>query len=73
MPILDLEVLAKALDVLDQIPGRVLLEARAPAETKNTQTIGGRLRARGTWSDARCGLSGSTLIQEDHLQVTISH
>lgn len=34
MPILDLEVLAKALDVLDQIPGRVLLETRAPAENK---------------------------------------
>ena len=37
MPLLDLEVLAKALDVLDQVPGRVLLEARAPAQNTYTR------------------------------------
>jgi hypothetical protein len=66
VPILNLEVLAKAFDVLDQVPGRVLLEARAPAHT-NKQSVDGS-EARGAWSDARRGLSGSALIQEDHLQ-----
>ena len=32
MPLVDLEVLAKALDVFDEVPSRVLLEARAPTE-----------------------------------------
>ena len=60
VPLLDLEVLAKALDVLDQVPGRVLLEARAPAENTHTLVDGSELVA--LWSDARRGLSGSALI-----------
>lgn len=52
MPIFDLEVLAKALDVLDQVPGRVLLEARAPAENNNTHT-NNRWTAQSSWCVVR--------------------
>ena len=68
MPFFDLEVFAKTFDVLDQIPGRVLLEARSPTHKDKRSVDGSELVACG--QNARRGLSSSTLIQEDHLKRT---
>jgi len=50
VPFLDLEVFAKTFDILDQVPGRVCFETRAPTKRKHTHTrsVDGS-EARGLW------------------------
>lgn len=70
MPLFDLEMFAKTFDILDQIPGRVLFEAGAPTKThtqKEKRSVD-RSELVALWSNARHGLSSSTLVQEDHLE-----
>ena len=62
MPFLDLEVLPKTFNVFDQIPGRVLFQARAPIPS--SIAVSRELHL----SNARSRLSRSPLVQEDDLQ-----
>ena len=68
MPFVDAQVLAQLLDVLDEVPRRVLLEHGGPGQRLGTQD--GRVQHAGEYS--RGGLAGPTLVEEHDLRRGVS-
>ena len=67
VPLLDAEVLTQLLDVLDEVPRRVLLDAREPERRAASISwrIGYHHRSQ---SRSRCGLARAPLVKENDLQ-----